>query len=283
MHKIGFSLAAAGILLLSGCSTRRSTPSVLNIAVNDIYCTETACFCVHDVAARSYFQTLENLKSDFDLDVELTYFIEPYQLEEAILSGQYDGILSKPWIALRLQNQCGADFERVVDLLDPNNNGWLSGIVIVPVDSTIQTIDELSGKRIVIGEAESYEKHQAALRLFNRLNIKPASIDTRASCGENIGELLDGNVDAAVISDYALSADCAVDFANPEDFRILTHTEMIPLTSLMIDRNKVSEKQIAQIRHQLLAVSGNHADDSLLSKGFTEPLSWNPPELEEQP
>lgn len=280
MRKIGFSLAAAGLVLLSGCATNKVKAPALKIAVNDIYCTDTACFCVHDVAARGYFQTLEKLKTDFGIELELTYFIEPYQLEEAILSGQYDGVLSKPWMALRLQKKSGADLERVVDVLDPNNNGWLSGIVIVPVDSPIQTLEELTGKKVYIGEVESYEKHQAAKRLFEQRNVKPAHILTHASCGENIGELLDEEADAAVISDYALSADCAVDFASPEDFRILEHTEKVPLTSLMIDRNKVSSKRIKQLKQSLLSISGNNADESLLSKGFVEPVAWNPPELE---
>lgn len=280
MFKIGLSLTAAGVLLLSGCSTKQAEFEVLNIAVNDIYCTKTACFCVHDVAARSYAPSVEKLKTESGIQLELTYFVEPYQLEEAIRSGQYDGVLSKPWLAMRLQKQSGADFERVVDILDPNNNGLLSGVIIVPVESPIQTPEELTGKKVVIGEAESYEKHQAALRLLEELNIKPAHIDTRASCGENIGELLDGNADAAVISDYALSADCAVDFAHPEDFRTLAFTEKIPLTSLMLDRNKVSNPQIQQLKQSLLFISGNQADESLLSKGFVEPVAWNPPELE---
>lgn len=280
MRKVGFSLVAAGLVLLSGCATSKMESRALKIAVNDIYCIDTACFCVHDVAARSYLQTLEKLKSNFGFELELTYFIEPYQLEEAILSGQYDGVLSKPWMALRLQPQSGADFERVVDVLDPNNNGWLSGIVIVPANSPIQTLEELTGKQIFIGEMESYEKHQAAKRLFEQNNIKPSSINTHASCGENIGELLDGNADAAVISDYALSADCAVDFAKPEEFRTLACTEKVPLTSLMIDRNKVSDEQIKQLKKNLLSMSGSNADESLLSKGFASPVTWNPPELE---
>ncbi|WP_372795180.1 phosphate/phosphite/phosphonate ABC transporter substrate-binding protein [Pontiella sp.] len=281
MFKISFSLAA-GLILLSGCAHHRAEPRTLKIAVNEIYCTETACACVHDVASRSYDPFLNQL-AETGIQLEFTYFIEPYQLEEALLSGQYDGVLSKPWLALRLQESAGADFERVADLLDPGNNGWLSGIVIVPADSAIQSLEELTGKRVVIGEAESYEKHQAALRLFETRKIKPTGIETRASCGENIGELLDGHADAAVISDYALSADCAVDFANPEDFRTLEHTEKIPLTSLMINRNKVSGRQVQQLKKSLLTLSGNPADEALLSKGFIAPVPWNPPELKETP
>jgi ABC-type phosphate/phosphonate transport system substrate-binding protein len=280
MFRIKSILAIVGLILLSGCASK---PLSLSIAVNDIYCTDTACFCVHDVAARRYFQTLEILKQDKNIELELVYFTEPYQLEEAICSGKYDGVLSKPWTALRLQKESGTSFYRIADLLDPNNNQWLSGIVIVPTGSPVQSLEELNGKHIYLGESDAYEKHQAAKALFKQRGIKPSKIDTNASCSENIGVLLDEEADAAVISDYALSADCAVDFANPEDFRVLEHTEQIPLTSLMVDLNKVSMGDADRLQKALLALSGPDAPESLLSNGFIPPAPWAPPELEKQP
>ena len=270
--------------LLGGCiAPPRPAPAPLElrIAVNDIYCTDTACSCVADIAARTYPATLDELRVNDLIILHFDYFIDTYQLEDAIRSGEYDGVLAKPWLALRMQKETGISFERIVDVLDPDNNRWLSGSVIVPVDSPLQSMEELDGKHIFIGEEDGYEKHQAALRLFKERGIHPAKIDTHSSCGENIGELLDGNGDAAVISDYALIADCAVDYASPEDFRTLEHTERIPLTSLMLDINKVSPDQAARLKKALLTLSGKHASETLLGNGFIEPAPWNPPELEE--
>jgi ABC-type phosphate/phosphonate transport system substrate-binding protein len=270
------------LILISGCKT--SPPSketlTLTIAVNDIYCTQTACFCVHDVAARDYDDTLARLRTDYGVDLKPAYFPEPYELEDAILTGTYDGVLSKPWLALRLQKQNGATYRRIADLIDPNDNRWLTGILIVPVDSPVTNATQLSGSRIYLGETDAYEKHYAAKHMLNQLGIVAGTLGTNASCSENIGVLQDEEADAAVISDYALSADCAVDFANPEDFRILAHTEKIPLTSLMIDMNRFTEEQADRIRQALLSVSGKEAADALLGNGFTEPAPWNPPELE---
>ena len=278
MRSIRISLVCASLALLCGCATQ---PLTLNIAVNDIYCTETACFCVHDVAARSYSNTLQRIKLEDGIELQFDYFSEPYELEDAILSGTYDGVLSKPWTALRLQKQIGASFERIVDILDPNTNPWLTGIVIVRADSPIQTLDELSGKHLYLGQPDAYEKHQAAQRLLKQKNVHPTNISTNASCSENIGVLLDALADAAVISDYALSADCAVDFANPEDFRIIGQTEKIPLTSLMLDMQKISSANASRVKQALLRQSGPGAAATLLSRGFVEPASWNPPELED--
>jgi ABC-type phosphate/phosphonate transport system substrate-binding protein len=274
----------AASALIGGCvHPPAPVPLELRIAVNDIYCTDSACSCVADIAARTYPQTLEKLRIDDTIVLQLDYFTDTYQLEEAIRSGQYDGVLSKPWLALRMQKETGAKFRRIVDVLDPNNNRWLTGSVIVPANSTIQTLEELNGKHLFIGEEDGYEKHQAALRLFQQRGIQPAKIDTHASCGENIGELLDGHGDAAVISDYALTADCAVDYASPDDFRTLEQTERIPLTSLMLDMNRVSPSQAERLKKALLSLSGKHAPETLLGNGFVEPAPWNPPELKETP
>ena len=273
------TLLSMGLALLSGASAE---PLTLKLAVNDIYCMDTACSCVHDVAARTYPATLKKLKADYGIDLQLVYFSETYQLEDAIASGEYDGALCKPWYALRHQKEAGANFERIVDVLDPNNNRWLTGIVIVPVDSPIQALEELTGKHVYLGQPDAYEKHQAAKRLFEQRDIRPAKIDSNASCGENIGVLLDEEADAAVVSDYALSADCAADFANPEDFRILEKTEAIPLTSLLLDMNKVDQEKADRLQQALLALSGANAPETLLGNGFIKPAPWNPPELENE-
>ncbi|MBN2686522.1 MAG: PhnD/SsuA/transferrin family substrate-binding protein [Pontiellaceae bacterium] len=248
--------------------------------MNDIYCTDTACECVHDVAARTYEETQEKLASEHDITLQIDYFMDSYQLEDAILSGDYDVVICKPWLALRLNKQAGTDFQRIADVLDPNNNFWLTGMVIVPKDSPIQSLDELSGKHIVLGETDAYEKSYAAYNLLANHAIAPGKIDVHASCGENIGELLDGNADAAVISDYALSADCAADFADLDDFRVLAHTEMIPLTSVMLDINKFDDDAERRIKKAFLSINETNAPASLLSQGFSDPWPWHPRELD---
>ena len=168
----------------------------------------------------------------------------------------------------------------MLDLPDLQNNPWLTGIFIVPADSPIQTLEELHGKHLYIGEADAYEKHHAAYRLLEKNGIQPERIDSTASCGENIGVLLDEKADAAVVSDYALSADCAVDFARPEDFRILAHTERIPLTSLMLDMNRVDETDAQRLKEALLTISRENPPATLPGNGFIEAAPWSPPELE---
>lgn len=264
--------------LLSGCflfSGKTDTSIVLKVAVNDIYCADTACEYVHEVATRTYAETQKILASEHDITLRIDYFTDSNQLEEAILSGKYNAVICKPWSALRLNKEAGTDFQRIADLLDPNNNFWLTGIVIVPKDSPIQSLDELSGKHILLGKPDAYETSYAAYNLFANHAIAPDKIDMKDSCGENIRELLDGNADAAVVSDYVLSAG----FADYDDFRILAHTDMIPLTSVMLDMNKFNDADERRIKSAFLSINGTNAPGSLISQGFSDPWSWNPREL----
>jgi ABC-type phosphate/phosphonate transport system substrate-binding protein len=274
-------LMAMAAALLGGCRSPQTASKhlVLKLAVNDIYCSQTACACVHYVAARNYTAVQEKLREWQGIDLQLDFYIEPYELEKAILSGDYHGAICKPWTALMLEKQAGTRFERVADILDPNNNRWLTGVVVVLADSGFQSLEDLQGKHIVMGEADAYEKHFSAKRLFEQKGITFSQMDMSASCIENLGQLMDGQVDAAVVSDYALTADCAVDFAKPEDFRILEKTERIPLTSVLLDTKKTTEAERLRLQAALRFISSwDEIGDSMLGKGFVDAAEWNPPE-----
>lgn len=271
------AVASAAVLSLGGCRCAPPTePMTVRLAVNDIYATETACSCVHDVAARTYDELQARLAA-LGIDLQLDYFPEPYHLMEAIRSGEYDGALCKPWLVYLQETGAGRQFERVADLMDPQTNGSLTAVVAVSADSPIRTLAELNGRSVVIGESDAYEKHYAAKRLFEKEGLRFDRIEQRASCIENLGMVLDGKVDAAVISDYALSADCAVDIAQPEDFRVLAATEPIPLTSVLMDCAKIDAPGRARLKDALLEVS-REPPAGLLGTGFAEPAEWNPPE-----
>jgi ABC-type phosphate/phosphonate transport system substrate-binding protein len=263
---------------LCGCN-RPAAPLTVRLAVNDIYCTQTACSCIHDVAARDYAEVQQQLREQFGIDLQLDYYMEPYDLEKAILAGRCDGAICKPWTALQLGRKAGARFERVADILDPNDSPWLTGIIVVMADSEFQSLASLSGKRIVIGQPDAYEKHQAVKHLCMQNQVEFGQVIQAASCSENIDKLMDGLVDAAAVSDYALSAGCAVDFAEPDDFRVVGRTERLPLTSILLDANKVNSAGRERLQSALLALSAAGAPESMLSRGFVKPAPWQPEEI----
>lgn len=254
-------------------------PLVLTIGLNDIYCGKTACSCIAEIATRSYDGTVTALEKQ-GIKLQITYFMEVMDLEKEIRAKKFDGVLCKPWTALRFGPETGRKFVRVADVADPENHPSMKGIVVVPVASPIRKLADLQGKRLVFGQPDSYEKYHAPLLMLAKDKIKPASALYLSSCGENLDALMGGKVDAAVISDYALTASCAVDFAKPEDFRTIATTEKMPLTSLMVDTNKVSAADAARLQQALLAISGDKVPADLTGKGFVAPVSWKPAAVE---
>ena len=247
----------------------------LKIAVHDIYCADTSCSCVRAVANRKYDILVKILKKKYNINIKLTYFMDQYEFEKALKSGKYDGAISKPWLAERIALQKNYNYKRIVDIFDPTNNRWLWGSVIVNKDSKIKTLQDLNGKIVTIGEDDAYEKCNAAYQLFKDKKISPAEIRHKASCIENIGELLDKKVDAAVVSNYVFDADCAIDIAKREQFRFIGSTKKIPLTSVILDFNKVNNSVASRLQYALLDVSKKKIK-GITGNGFTTPSLWRP-------
>lgn len=264
----GAALVAAGKL--------ERKPLVLKIAVNDIYCRKTACECISEIATREFDGVLAELKSREQITLEFTYFMEVFDLDKAIQAKRFDGVLCKPWTALRFAAQTGANYLRLADLMDPTNQATMTGMWLTPITSPIRSLKDLQGKRIALGQEDSYEKHQAPLQMLAAANLKPLEQLCFSSCGENLDALMSGKVEAAVISSYAFTASCAADFAKPENFRVIAKTPEMPLTSLLVDLNKVSPTVAARVQAALVAVSGDNVPKDLGGKGFVMPISWQP-------
>jgi len=249
---------------------------VLKIAVNDIYCGKTACSCISKIATRSYDNLLAELKDKHQITLEFTYFMEIFDLQNAVAGKTYDGFVCKPWSVVHLANNKATDFKRVADLSDPQDQPLMSGVFLTLAGSPLHSLADVHGKRIALGQPDAYEKNQAPLAMLAAKGIKPAAQLTYSSCGENISALLDGKVDVAVVSSYALTASCAVDFAKPEQFRTLAETAKMPLTSFLLDMRKVSLIDAARLQRALLDLSGDKVPKDLTGKGFVLPASWRP-------
>jgi len=248
----------------------------INLAVNDTYCKQTACACIHDIAAREYFDIQKRLITDYNIDLKLTYFMESYEMEDAMKAKKFDGVICKPWTAFMLNEAAGINYKRIADVLDAFNNQWLTGVFLVRKDSDIHTMEDINGKTLVAGQEDAYEKYHSPFRILDEKGIRPARVYHKASCLECINELMDKNSEVALVSDYVMKASCAVDVANEDDFHIIGETEKIPLCSVILDMAKVSGADALRLQNALLAVSGKKSEESLLSDGFVKPASWQP-------
>jgi ABC-type phosphate/phosphonate transport system substrate-binding protein len=251
-------------------------PLTIKLVVNDTYCKLTACQCIQNLASREYDKVLVKLKEAHNIDLQLVYCMEEENLVDSLRSGRFDGAICKPWFAFDLMLGSKMKFKRIADINDPYDNTGLTGLIIVKKDSPIQDVKEINGKILAIGQVNSYEKYHLPMSFLEKEGIKPSNLISKGSCTECINLLLDAKADAAVISDYALTASCAVDFASKDEFRTIYVTDTIPLCSVILDINRISEDDAARIQNALLEVSDDRTPENFSSKGFAKPVAWQP-------
>ena len=76
--------------------------------------------------------------------------------------------------------------------------------------------------------------------------------------------------------ELAYAAFSPAELEKEEDFRIIAKTDAIPLCSVIIDRQKVSDAVTLRLQKALLELSGENAPETMLSKGFVKPARWTP-------
>lgn len=254
-------------------------PLKLVVGVNDVYCKDSSCKCIEQIATRQYGDFCRVLKERYNIELQFVYQIEPYDLDKEFLAGKFDAMLCKPWLIFRRPSGRSAQMVRVADLQDLHGNTGLWGVVIVPKDSTLKKLADISGHRVAYGQIDAYEKHQGVTTLFQREGIKiPADkLVEKASCLECLDLLMSKKADVAVISNYALTADCAVDVTSPDAWRVLGQTEKIPLTSFMVDLKRISREDALRVQRALVDLSREALPKSMSGGGFVEPTSWKVP------
>lgn len=264
---------------LTGCRDKKPVAGGksihLKILVNETYCKATACKCIQYLASREYKDVAGILKIKHNIDLELTYCMEEDSIGILLKTGKFDGVICKPWFALSLMPETGMEFKRIVDIADPFGGSKVKGIFIVRNESTIKTQQDLNGVKVAIGREDSYEKYHLAMKALDERQIVPSQIIQKGTCTESLNMLIDHQADAACISDYALFASCAVDFAGEDSFRTIFTTDSIPLCSVMIDLSRVNENTAKQLQAALLKVSEN-IPANFGSKGFVNAAPWTP-------
>ena len=251
-------------------------PLVLKLAVLDTYAELTAPECVKFFASRQYEELQFILKIKYQIDLQLTYYAKEADLDEAVIGQNYDGMICNPWLAFRQVPVHGMNFSRIADLLDPFDSQFLFGAFIVGKNSAIESLEDLEGKRLAIGNKKSFEKYHMPLKLLERSKLQSVKIIHNEICNETVGDLLDGKADAGVISDYSLIASCAAALAKEEDFRIIAQTDNMPLCSVILDLTKTGPAEAQRLQDALLTISREELPGGMISSGFVKPMKWRP-------
>ena len=237
-------------------STQHTHPqsNTIHIAIMDPLAAELSCPCVPDYAQRKYAFLGQQLSVILARPVEIQFCTS---LQNATNNNAAipDYVIGKKSI-VEYDAQClEKRFLKIASLTDKSGSIFFTGLFVVPTNSSIKTIRDLSGKKILFGPAECEEKSAAAFAALAEAGLAPVNeTNTVSACTLAAAALVAGKADAAVISSYAepLLAGCHV--IEPGALRIIGSTKPIEFIAAYSTGTQ-SEKEVEQMTRALKKAS----------------------------
>lgn len=202
----GWRAVALAVMGLCGCSRETAASAELVVVVTDTSAAELFCTCSPDVpkryeALRAAMGRALGGKVRFEYMTDFLFDSpgeeQAQQLREAHL------IIGKCTAVEYVSARLGIKSECTGVLTRTNGSPELTGVWVARSEGGARSIGELAGKRISVGPEWQAEKHGDALRQLEAGKIKPGRVTERLLCKEALADVVDGEADAAVISDYA--------------------------------------------------------------------------------
>lgn len=247
---------------------------VLKVGVSDPLSKICACDCILDAANRDYEPWQAQLEKECGVKLDIQYFTQDSLLKEGVRHNDFDLLIGKAWFLQHVADDTKKPFTRLADLRMPEKDeDGLSGHFVVLKNSPLKSMDELKGKRIVLGPKTAYEKSYAARKKLESLGLHEPDIklSEEYACKSAVMELQEGRADVAVISSYAEPYGCIIVVADPGDVRTIGTTDTIPFITVSAS-DKISPELKEKITKSLLAMKGDKVPKGLMSKGFAEPI-----------
>lgn len=246
-------------LLVSFLAGGAAQAEKITLLVMDPLSKDLACDCVQGYAQRNYRVLAAHLQQKTGLEVVVAHAetvasaLKDMQGTPAIIIGKKSVVISEA-----AKNKL--EFTPVARLTGKDGSASQQGLIVVRHDSSIKTVADLKGARIIFGPADCEEKSAAAIALLKAAGIAvPASLETSPSCSTAAAELMKlpaGEKAAAVISSYAepLLSGCGT--IKKGELRVVAKTQDVPFITAFASAG-LSKEQIKAITEALLDTGGD--------------------------
>lgn len=232
-----------------------STPLVL--VVMDPLAAPLSCPCVKGYAQRDYTKLGDYLSERLGRPVVVKFGESLGKGLVEVEGGRADMVIGKRSVVLSDAAALKQPVTPIADLTGKDGGVSQRGLIVVRAADAAKTVADLKGYRILLGPADSAEKHSAARELLAAHGIVlPKDCPVSAACSDGAAEVVDAVGDAkvaAVISSYArpLLEGCGT--IKKGDLRVVGETRDVPFVSAFVaDRLDAPLKD--QIRAALLDV-----------------------------
>jgi len=251
---------------------------VLTVGVNEPFCRDTACVCAGRDAPRGY-EWMAEAARQAGADVRVAYVPIEEDLAPMLAAGEIDAVAAKSWTVLTAFRAAGLACARLGDLPLPDGTPGLTGVFITTAESPFRSLADLDGRRLGTGGPGSYETFHAADRLLAARGVRPAARRQYDRCVHAAVAVIEGEIDAAVISSYCVRFGLDDYVGRPGVFRPMGETAPIPYATLAV-ATTVPEPARLALTAALLDASARGAAGERFPGGLRPPVPWAPEELE---
>ncbi len=247
-----------------------SQPQPVSMLVMDPLCTQLACDCVEGYAQRDYKQLASFLGQRIGRPMKVTFDVSLVAAMQGRSGKPFDIVIGKQSVVLSDAERVGRKLIPLAMLSGKDGSTNLHGLFIVRHNDPAQTIEDLVGRKIQFGPADSAEKHAAALAVLKHAGVPiPQKKMTGDSCADGALDVVEGKVDAAVISSYAKPLLIGCGSIEAGSIRVIGQTASLPFITLFADAHLSTENR-QDIGNTLVDVK----DDATLCKALETRLGF---------
>lgn len=210
----------------------------ITLVVMDPLSKPLSCDCVKGYAQRDYQLLADYLKVKLGRQVDVVWNASLVQGMKDT-KGKCDLVIGKHSVILHDAKSLNLVFEPIARLTGTNGDVNQHGLIVVPKKDAAQSVNDLSGYRLLLGGKEAEEKSGAALRLLEQhgVSVPQQHQEVFAACSEAATRLLKlpaGTRAAAVISSYAEPLLEGCGSINKGDLRVIGKTESLPFITAFV-------------------------------------------------
>jgi len=257
----GLSFCASACLALAAATSAlaappEGTPS-MTVVVMDPLAAPLSCDCVRGYAQRQYDELGKFLEKRLGRPVRVVYSEDLGKVAVGSAAGEIGLVIGKRSLVEFDARECRLPVRPLAALTGKDGLTTLTGLFVVAKDDPAKSIADLKGYRILLGDADSAEKHSAAIDALRQAGVSmPKELETRSSCSEAALEVVETTAPpraAAVISSYAVPLLEGCGTIDKGSLRIVGQTQPLPFITLFAT-DAVSPEAEKQILDALDAV-----------------------------
>ncbi len=251
--------------------------SRIRVLVMDPLCARLGCACVPGHGQRDYRYVGNHLARTLGRNVEL-FYAESIETGLTLSPFCFDFVVGPRGVVLADASELGLEIQALAALTNKKGVSTVSGQLVVKSKEEISSLEQLEGKKVILGPAEVPETHRMAkrfLRVSGMLNRFETSVAD--SVESAVYAVADGEADATFIPDYLFSILEGCGKVNPGALKIIANTEPTNFVQFFAIRNHGRSPEfdtdVNEFREALMLLDPS-IEMMETQKGFVSVAGW---------